>query len=484
MNNVLLGFLLFGLLACTSSQDRKITSISNVELLHNLLDDVDKMSSIQYDSYRHCSITAENLYKRFYILSPKDFQLRSISDQNIIDLTKKSFDLRLKIKEATKKISNLYPDQAKCLNSVIAVSRALRYFEDYLIESRNFKENEFITFKSDGVYFQRNELYKFDSIKDLKSGDVILSRGNAYSSASIARIGNADAQFSHLSFVYIDEDKKIYTTEAHIEVGSFVSPITQNINQKNARSVVLRFQDSKLAHQASKMIFEKVKKKMLQGKNIPYDFKMKHKDHSDLFCSEIISYGFELASSGSLDVPYHKTYLQPGIESFLSMLGINNTKESPIITFAPADILFDPRFDIIAEWRDPSKIKDAREKDAIITKMFDWMAQESYVLKPKLLNKITSYTAWTLRRIPWIKNNFKKKFPLNMTTKGLQLFLVLDKVAENIHTELQKDSNKEDDELGFQELFQTLEEIKHKDLELYNSKIKRRKRFHKFFNKN
>ena len=170
--------------------------------------------------------------------------------------------------------------------------------EDYLIEMRMEKAanapSEYVSMKGEFPYFLINPKFaaEFKSYEDLQSGDVILSRGNAFSSAAIARIGVNDYQFSHLSFVYKDpETKELFTTEAHIEIGSVVEPLIEHVSAKNARSVVFRYDDAQISEQASKNIHDRVLKNQLAKKNVEYDFSMDFRDNERLFCSEIISSG-------------------------------------------------------------------------------------------------------------------------------------------------------------------------------------------------
>ena len=50
-----------------------------------------------------------------------------------------------------------------------------------------------------------------------------------------------------MSVVYIDPKGKVFTVEAHIEVGSFVRTLSEHIADKNARTMLFRFDDENLA---------------------------------------------------------------------------------------------------------------------------------------------------------------------------------------------------------------------------------------------
>ena len=53
-----------------------------------------------------------------------------------------------------------------------------------------------------------------------------------------------------------------------------------------------------------------------------------------------------------------------------------------IVTSAPADMLYEPSFEIVAEWRDPSVLASMREHDAVVESMMSWMEELDYALKP------------------------------------------------------------------------------------------------------
>src|SRR5690606_34078329 len=122
-----------------------------------------------------------------------------------------SFEIRLAMKEQMSVLGKAEGDAYTCFKEARNVFRGLRYLEDYLVEHLELRNNDKVdamsynTLEGKTPYFLVNPEYKFRAWQDLKSGDVILSRGNAYTSAAIARIGDIDAQFSHLTMVYKDD---------------------------------------------------------------------------------------------------------------------------------------------------------------------------------------------------------------------------------------------------------------------------------------
>ncbi len=402
-----------------------------------------------------CQQVYGQLYDDFY-----HSDIGQIKVKNFAAALQKSFELRLALRLKA---------QGKCVSSVTSLNRLLRYLEDYLIERKSaelltFPEDDFVTFRGKGDFFQKNPKFKFENEQDLQSGDVILSRGNAFTSAAIARITKNPGQFSHISMVYRDEAGKLWTIESHIEIGAVVAPIKTHIEEKNARSVVLRFYDAEKAHLAAKAIFEHVRSYLAaKSKNIQYDFGMSLEDTKDLFCSEVVHKGF-LDSSG-IDVPLRKSTFREGILGFLDPMGIDVDSETvkTFETFAPSDIEYDPRFALVAEWRNPVKMRKIRVRDAIMTSLFNWMSEKNYQFHYGLGLNLKSAFAWLLRHLPFVKKAVIEKFPVNMKAKQIRLFLTLDQVAEPIEQELIQKVKGKESSLSFKDLMTKLEQIREVD---------------------
>ena len=76
---------------------------------------------------------------------------------------------------------------------------------------------------------------------NIHSGDILVSRGGAPTSALIARGNDYPGNFSHIALVHIDEKTKfISIIESHIERGVTVSSLEEYLNDKKLRIMVLR----------------------------------------------------------------------------------------------------------------------------------------------------------------------------------------------------------------------------------------------------
>lgn len=483
-------------IGCSSHKIRKPAGDGEVVTLKDVLSDMHAANLEVARDFTKCESHYTNIYQNLYHLSGdsayQDLNNIAAIDQDI----EASFLARLEMKDVFGPFVVKSKKDEACLKSASDVLRGLRYVEDYLIEIRMERSGatpeEYASLKGEFPYLLVNPKFagEFKSASDLKSGDVLLSRGNAYSSAAIARIGRNDYQFSHLSFVYGDEStREMFTTEAHIEIGSVTNPISQHLSDKNAREVVFRHHDPDLAHKASKAIYERVLKEQQTGKTIEYDFGMDLKDDRRLFCSEVISTGFKMVSTDKTmeSIPAHKSRFTSGIIPFLQDIGIKATPENidTLETFSPGDIQFDPRFELVAEWRNPKKMEESRTKDFILTKIFEKMDRDNYRFDPSLKMDVETKGLWLLRRTPLVKKFLEAKFPLNMNPTQMQIFMVLDKVGESIFKEVEVQSLEYNRPMTPKEIYDTVDAFWKKDSELWKRWKKgqdvQKPAFHQYF---
>ncbi|MFP5458705.1 MAG: YiiX/YebB-like N1pC/P60 family cysteine hydrolase [Bacteriovoracia bacterium] len=429
----------------------------------------------------NCVEKLEKIEKTFVALKPADY-LQELSAQKAESLGKEIWDFKLKIHDQLRAFHRSDRLTRECANAYRGAFRAVRYAED-LVQEHQLRINpdkvEFpaVAWVEDNPHVKRNPRFeKFNLKTDLKSGDVILTRGNAYTSSAIASLGEFDTQFSHLSLVYIDKDGKAWTVEAHIEVGSFVRPLEDHIRDNNFRTMIFRHDDEKLAAKAAEYIFKKVKAASDSTGNILYDFGFSMEESEKLFCSEIVSHAFAVASGDKLQLPMFKSRLLLRKESFVRDIGITAAE-----SFIPADMEIDPRFDIIAEWRDANRVKDSLEKDAVLQAMYRWVDDYGYKMNQASSRQSLIYrnVAWPMRRVPFLKKYFKDKLPLNMSRELIGYFGVLEGVGELLHKELTAQNQKSIEERGLpllrEEMDKVLDEFRLKDL---GSK---KKKLHKMF---
>ncbi len=338
-----------------------------------------------------------------------------------------------------------------CLNASRAILRAGRTIEDMVGEWRfsaaGFDpENKTRVFQGTAPWLLRADGQSgFNPVTDLRSGDILLSRGDAFTSAAIARLGDQDSQFSHSALVYVEPPgsrpgepaptgaPRVWTIEAHLEIGVVAEPIEKYLTDGKVRSALYRHPDAALAHRAAELLFRRARQATAAGANIPYDFGMRLDDTRELFCSEVPRIAFAEASSNALVIPYQLTRFDTIPREFVHRLGIQ-VQES----FLPGDLDVDGRFELIAEWRDLNRMRYTRIRDSVLTAMYDWMRRLDYRLQTTLGSDFAVGVLHPLRRWPLFSRALRNRFPENMPRETLGTIVVLDQVALVLYEEVER----------------------------------------------
>jgi len=202
----------------------------------------------------------------------------------------------------------------------------------------------------------------------IHSGDILISRGGAPTSALIARGNDYPGNFSHVALIHIDEKTNLISIiESHIERGVTISSLNEYLNDTKLRIMVLRLRSDLIVnapmipHKAASFSLSEAKRK-----HIPYDFEMDYSDPDKLFCSEVasaayIQFGIRLWSELS-------TISSKGTRMWLSSFGVTNFE-----TQEPSDLEYDPQLSVVAEWRDPETLY----KDHLDNAVTDVMLEEA-----------------------------------------------------------------------------------------------------------
>jgi hypothetical protein len=202
----------------------------------------------------------------------------------------------------------------------------------------------------------------------IHSGDILVSRGGAPTSALIARGNDYPGNFSHIAFVYVDpgtHEAKI--VESHIEIGVVVSTVEEYLKDKKLRVMLLRpradlpqiMKDPMLPHKAAEFAYKRANEE-----HIPYDFAMDYKDHSKLFCSEVASAAYE--QFGVHLWAGISRISSPGLRRWLSSFGVRHFE-----TQEPSDLEYDPQLTVVAEWRDQATLKKDHYDNAVTEVMLE-----------------------------------------------------------------------------------------------------------------
>ncbi len=196
----------------------------------------------------------------------------------------------------------------------------------------------------------------------IHSGDVLLSRGAAPTSALIARGNDFPGNFSHVALVHVDPStSQVSVIEAHIEKGVSVATIDEYLRDTKLRVMVLRLRAELPALVAKPSLPHEAASRALadaRAGHIPYDFAMNCEDHGKLFCSEVASAAYE--QHGVRLWMGMSTISSPGLCAWLASFGVEN-----FLTQEPSDLEYDPQLCVVAEWRDPEALLQDHVDNAV-----------------------------------------------------------------------------------------------------------------------
>lgn len=397
---------------------------------HELVDKIDTIVKELNDetifNAETCDTYIKSVTDYLYLLPTGYFYPKNEVDQNyLLEFGPKSyyalFDLQTLLQKRISSIANLSP---RCIHAAREGIRVSRYVLDSLGEwlylKKVFPSNEMILSEigTQTLVNQNDSTEPFTGMKDLKSGDVLLMRGETFVSAMIARIGDDDASFSHLAIVGNDDKGKLYLIEALIEVGTKAVPLDKWFaNKKETRFVVYRNKDQDLAKRAGQQIYSYVKEKLKKDRVIPYDFTMNPEDHSQLFCSEVVKLAYQLASGNKINLPRTPTTFYDLKNSyFLNEMGIKVLE-----TFSPADIELDSNFYRLAEYRNFSSLRKTRLQDAMMSSLFAWISNKDYELTDRFNPYLMSSLAKFVRTLGFAPDKMQKHMPREVLSTVIKL---------------------------------------------------------------
>ena len=203
---------------------------------------------------------------------------------------------------------------------------------------------------------------------EIRSGDILVSRGGYPTSALIARGNDYPGNFSHVGLVHVDSVSRAASViEAHIERGVAVSSADAYLEDKKLRIMVLRLrgdlpelqQDPMLPHRAATLALRRAR-----AGHIAYDFAMDYTEATRVFCSEVASSVYrELGVTLWTGL---STISAPGLRRWLADFGVRYFE-----TQEPSDLEYDPQLLVVAEWRDPRTLLKDHIDNAVIDAMLE-----------------------------------------------------------------------------------------------------------------
>jgi len=380
---------------------------------------------------RSCAPFLGAIYENLLRASVAHFDLGEVRAR-APEVVRAIFEAKLELRGRLARLEAAGPVPPACVAAMRHTMRAALFMGEYVAEHFIAAPARERVFSGEAPALLLNP--KFGPRLALESGDVLLSRGDAFVSGAIARLGDVDGNFSHVALVYVEpQSGETYTVEAHIEIGSVVAPLEKYLTDGKSRAVVFRHADRALAAEAARLMYERVKRASEGGRNVPYDFGMVmdgadpegRPADAELFCSEVASLGYALASGGRLQLPRYRTALRMKNDAFLKSIGI-----AAEASFAPSDLEVETRLELVAEWRNLGKTRRSRMTDAVITHIYERMDEQGYALRNPAGDAMKRDFAYTVRQLPLFGALLGERFPRNMPRTTLGAMLALNRTAE------------------------------------------------------
>jgi hypothetical protein len=375
------------------------------------------------------------------------------------------FDLRLALRRHLLKLHAQDRLPRACVDQVRRAFRFARFFEEYIAEW--ITADQVLPVSAAKFSGAAPQLYVNPQHAPLRfeSGDVFLTRAAHFFSATIARIGDEDGQFSHLAMLYRDPEGEPYVVESLIEAGLVVTPFHQWRAAPHARAMVFRPRDRAAAHHAAERMAARARAAKASGKPVPYDLQVDLDDPERLFCAEVVRHGMAEATGGRTLLPTYPTRLTAFAgHGFLEALGIRGSS-----TFAPGDLEVEPTMDLVAEWRNPLLTERARIEDAALTAMYAWITEDGYRLVPGAALGLRAGLAHLARKLGFLA----EQLPPHLKGRPLRTLMAIEEVATALTKALaaRDEAHKEAHgrPMTYPELLAELEDLRAEDCARYQA---------------
>jgi len=401
LSGIFSGIFLPGFLLLSCSTNHQEADTNRVpddiqEAVNKVSEFAEKSAQLEIFNEENCSQFLDE-YSKYYIdkhtsyVTPRNQSDVKFLKDNLESTIKELYQIQTQVHVRFREFKN---PTRKCANSLLQAIRVSRVAIDYLVDwgFDNGLYREGFDDGFTGPFPHVIEAPASDS-KEIQVGDIFLQRGKTFISATIARIGEADTNVSHLTIVAQDpRTKALYVVEAEPNTGVHAVPLKEWLAKPvQTRLIHLRYKEPKVAAVAGNYVYQWFREAEAKKKNIRYDFKMIPWEYSEIFCSELIQAAFDLTSRGKIKVPEFSTSFAEfeGLK-FMKQLGVDSKE-----VFAPGDIEADRRFQVLREWRQIGKVKDEKShfngvshltqnriQDAAVMSIFKWMFELKYEFSP------------------------------------------------------------------------------------------------------
>lgn len=347
-----------------------------------------KKLSFQLD---HIKAEVLNWNKQFSIPSNQE----KINPHEIIE---RSFKARLKIH------SYLGNFSVECKKLTQELFSQMRLAEDFLgthfYQQIAIKEVNYEQVKPPVLEHDQYSPYhmnpKFSSF-DFKDGDILITKGISPISSIITTLTDYHSPFSHIAFVHVDpKTGQAETIESYIGRGVKFYSMIDAMKNENARILVLRPKDQKLATQAAQYMRDRIQTAKGNGSYVPYDYSLDFANNERLSCEEVAYDSYLTASNGSFVIPEAPSLIKLNNTDLQARVGMKKGR-----MMMPADLEVDSRFEIVLDWTDYRIIRDSWRKDVMMQVVLEANDTGKYQFPETISSRLIPYL-WKTRKISWL----------------------------------------------------------------------------------
>lgn len=231
------------------------------------------------------------------------------------------------------------------------------------------------------------------------SGDLLLSRGTAPTSALIARGSDYPGSFSHVALVHVPSGGgAVSLVEAHIERGVAIASVETYLADAKWRLVVLRLRPELPALRRNPLLPHRAAARAVaeaRARHIPYDFSMDAGDPASMFCSEVASWAYGTQGVRLWMGPSRIS--SPGLARWLGSFGVRHFE-----TQEPSDLEGDPQLAVVAEWRHPEGLWEDHLYSAVVEAMLEEAEAGAAIPVPRAqlpFARLAKAWSWALNRL-------------------------------------------------------------------------------------
>lgn len=306
------------------------------------------------------------------------------------------FNLRRELKSVVD-LSN--PVCLRKLREYYYLSRGLQdqiYVSTNSLKQKNIEDMDFTKIAVPNLTDpQRSLLNKNFGSYEVHPGDIMIAKGVSFTSSTISQIATVPSHLSHIA-VFVLHEGQLKTVEAYIGKGLDPYPYEEALKNENARIIILRPKDAKLAEAASADIVKIYMSEKEKGRKVRYDYDLDLIKHDRLTCAEVAVYAFQMGSEGKVTVPEFMSSVLFQNDSFIKKLGLKNGS-----MMLPDDMEFDARFETVLEWTEVDFLQDSIRKDQIMSYILEQIRSGKDMIMPSFKSKFLD-VLWKTRNIAWV----------------------------------------------------------------------------------